>query len=126
MSPLAISSVLFACIFGVAVAAMLLRRVLPEHHLSADSKEVVKLGMGMIATLAALVLGLLIASAKGTYDAQSNEVKELTANVVLLDRLLATYGTDERCSRSAPQRRGVLPGAHLARRRRPVGEPRAR
>jgi hypothetical protein len=92
MSPLAISSIVFACIFAVALVAMFIKRLLPEHHLGAESKEVVKLGMGMMATLAALVLGLLIASAKGTYDAQGNEVKELAANVVLLDRLLAQYG----------------------------------
>ena len=71
MSPLAISSIVFACIFGVALVAMFLKGFLPEHHLSADSKDVVKLGMGTMATLAAIVLGLLIATAKGTYDARA-------------------------------------------------------
>jgi hypothetical protein len=73
---------------------MLLRRVLPEHHLSADSKEVIKLGTGLVATMAALVLGLLVASAKGSFDAQSAEVTQASANIILLDRLLAQYGSE--------------------------------
>ena len=94
MSPLAISSIVFACIFGVALVAMFVKRFLPEHHLSADSKEVVKLGMGTMATLAAIVLGLLIATAKGTYDAQNGAIQEFAAKVMLLDRLLGKYGPE--------------------------------
>jgi hypothetical protein len=59
---MAISWLAFACLFGGALLGMSLRRILPEHHL-ADSKDVVKLGMGLIATMSALVLGQLIASA---------------------------------------------------------------
>jgi hypothetical protein len=89
-----ISAVVFACIFGVALVAMFAKSFVPEHHLSAESKDVVKLGMGTMATLAAIVLGLLIATAKGNYDAQSGEVQELAAKVMLLDRVLAKYGSD--------------------------------
>jgi len=49
---------------------MFLRAVLPENHLSADTKDTVKLAMGLVATMTALVLGLLVASAKGSYDTQ--------------------------------------------------------
>jgi hypothetical protein len=73
---------------------MRVRTLLPEHHLSADSKDVMKLGMGLLATTAALVLGLLIASAKGAFDTQNNEVKQAAANVLLLDRTLAHYGPE--------------------------------
>jgi len=69
-----ISWLAFACLFGGALFGMLLRRILPEHHLTADSKDVVKLGMGLIATMSALVLGQLIASAKDFYDTQRAEV----------------------------------------------------
>jgi hypothetical protein len=55
--------------------------------------------MGLVATLAALVLGLLIASAKGSYDSQSTEVTELSAKVVFLDRVLAHYGPEAREAR---------------------------
>ncbi len=99
MSPLATSSVVFACIFGVALAAMVLKGFLPEHHLSADSKDVVKLGMGTIATLAAIVLGLLIATAKGTYDTQNGAIQELAAKIMLLDRVLAKYGPETKEAR---------------------------
>jgi len=68
LSPIAISGIVFALIFGSTLVGMLLRSILPEHHLSADSKEVVRLATAMIATLAALVLGLLIASTRSSYD----------------------------------------------------------
>ena len=63
---MAISWVVFACVFGSALLGMRLRNFLPEHHLNADSKDVVKLGMALVATMSALLLGLLIASAKGS------------------------------------------------------------
>jgi hypothetical protein len=94
VTPLVTSIIVFACIFGVALVAMFLKRFLPEHHLSPESKDVVKLGMGTMATLAAIVLGLLIATAKGTYDTQNSAVQEFAAKVLLLDRVLAKYGKD--------------------------------
>ena len=94
MHSMTISSIIFAIIFGAAVAGMLLRRVLPQHHLSSESKEVIKLGTGLVATMAALVLGLLVASAKASFDAQSSEVTQASANIVMLDRLLALYGPE--------------------------------
>jgi len=94
MSALAISAIVFACVFGGALLGMLFRAAVPQHHLSGESKDVVKLGMGLVATLAAMVLGLLIVSAKGSFDVQSRELTELAANVVLLDRLLAHYGSE--------------------------------
>jgi hypothetical protein len=73
------------------VWGILLHRILPSNHLSADSKDVVRMGMGLVATMAALVLGLLVSSAKSFYDAQSTELTQMSAKVILLDRLLAHY-----------------------------------
>src|SRR5262245_60895622 len=73
---------------------MLLRRVLPEHHLSSDTKDTVKVAMGLVATMAALVLGLLIASAKDKYDKQSAGVTQMAAKAIYLDRMLANYGPE--------------------------------
>jgi hypothetical protein len=94
MNAIAIRLIVFACVFGAALFGMFLRTVLPEQHLSADSKDTVRLGMGTIATMAALVLGLLVASAKNFYDTQSSNLTELSANVILLDRILAYYGPE--------------------------------
>jgi hypothetical protein len=94
VSAQAISLVAFGCIFGGTLLGMMLRSILPEHHLSEESKEVVKLGAGMIATLAALVLGLMIASAKGNFDTMSVELKQSGSKIILLDRTLAQYGPE--------------------------------
>jgi uncharacterized membrane protein YjjP (DUF1212 family) len=104
VSPMAISWVVFACVFGGALLGMLLRKVLPEHHLREDSKDVVKLGMALIATMSALVLGLLIASAKSSYDAQSNEVTQMSANIIQLDRIMARYGSETKEARAVLRR----------------------
>ena len=89
MSPLALSLIAFALMLGATLLGIVLRTRLPNHHLSDESKDAVKVGTALIATLTALVLGLLIASAKGSYDTQSTQVTQMTSNVVLLDNLLA-------------------------------------
>src|ERR1700730_3773198 len=94
MSPVTISLIVCACVFGGALLGMLLRRVLPEHHLSADSKNTVNLGIGLIGTMSGIALGLLIASAAGKYDLQKNELTEMSAKFVLVDRILAHYGPE--------------------------------
>jgi hypothetical protein len=100
MNPLAICAIIFGCVFGGAQLGMALRAYLPEGHASSDSREAIRLGMGLVATTVALVLGLLIASAKGFYDTQNTEMTEVAANVVLLDRVLAHYGPEANDSRA--------------------------
>jgi hypothetical protein len=99
MTSISVTSITFAFVFGGAVLGMMLRSILPDDHLSGDSKDVVKLGMGLVATMAALVLGLLIASAKGSFDTQSSELTDMSSRVVLLDRVLAHYGPEAKDAR---------------------------
>lgn len=99
MSSLAIASIVFVCAFGSALFGLFLRASLPEHHLSEESTGVVKLGTGLIATLAALVLGLLIASAKTSFDKIKDEVTQGAVKVVQLDRTLAQYGPETKEAR---------------------------
>src|SRR6266852_7528329 len=94
MNPLLISLLVFAVIFGGALVGMIVRPLLSEHHLQPDSKDVVKMATGLIGTLAALVLGLLIASAKSTFDQKTNQVRQLTTSIIVLDDLLAQYGPE--------------------------------
>ena len=86
---MAIGWIVFALIFGSVMLAMALHAVVPEHHLGADSKDVVKLGIAVIATMSALVISLLLASAKASYDTRSREFTQMSANIIVLDRLLA-------------------------------------
>lgn len=99
MSATDIGFIVLACVFGGALLGMALRLILPEHHLSADSKDVIKLGMALTSMMSALVLALLINSAKSSYDAQRNEVRQISANVILLDRVLAHYGPETKKAR---------------------------
>src|SRR5580698_11143143 len=99
MSSIPISLLVFACVFGGAMLGLYLRATLPEPHLSEDSKDAVKIGMALVATMAAIVLGLLVSSAKSSYDAQNTELTELSAKVVLLDRVLEHYGPETKDAR---------------------------
>jgi hypothetical protein len=94
MNDLWISLIVFAVIFGGALIGVFVRPLLSEKHLHPDSKEVVKMATGLIGTLAALVLGLLIASAKSSFDQKTNQVRQMTATIILLDDLLAQYGPE--------------------------------
>ena len=94
MSALTFTVIALACILVGTLVGMLLRNRVSEKHLDSDAKEVVKLGAGLIGTIAALVLGLLIASAKTSFDTQVTQVKQLTADVILLDQLLTHYGPE--------------------------------
>src|ERR1700756_2426370 len=94
LSPLALSCIIFALIVGGIFPGVALRRALPKHHLSKDSQEVVRLGVGLVATIAALVLGLLIAAGKSSFDTQSGQIKQITTDILLVDNLLALYGPE--------------------------------
>ena len=94
MSPVAISFVAVACIFGGILLGVLIRNILPEHHLSDESKDALKLGIGMTATLAALVIALLLASAKGSYDTANVELMQAGSRFIFLDRVMAQYGPE--------------------------------
>lgn len=91
-----------AQVFLISFAAMsagiafgrLLRAFIPNGKLDADSKEVIKLGTGLVGTLAALVLGLMTASAKSSYDTQSTNIRTLAAQLILVDQLMVQYGPE--------------------------------
>src|SRR5947207_7643827 len=103
MNAIALSCITFACISGGALLGMFL----PGHNLSTDDKDFVRLGTGLIGTIAALVLVLLIATAKSSYDTQSTQVTHMTSNIVLLDNLLTEYGPETNALRNL-LRRGVV------------------
>jgi hypothetical protein len=99
MSSLALSGIIFALTLGGIFLGSLLRQALPKHHLGEDAQNTVRLGVGLIATIAALVLGLLIAAAKSSFDTQNTQVKQITADLILLDAILAQYGPEGRAIR---------------------------
>jgi hypothetical protein len=92
MTSAAIGVISTACVFGGALIGLGLQRLLPKHHLSKESQDVVKLGAGVIATVTALVLGLLVSSAKSSFDTMNTRVMQMSANAIIVDRMLAEYG----------------------------------
>lgn len=94
MSSVAASAIAFVCIFAAALLGVFLRRIIPEKHLSEEAKDVVKLSMGLVATMTALVLGLLVASTKEAYDTKKTETTQMAARIASLDRELANYGAE--------------------------------
>ena len=85
---------MFGCLVGAALAGRTIRALLPDHHLSSDSRDGIKLAIGLVSTMSALVLGLLVSSAKSSYDTERSEVIQMAAKVEFLDRVLAIYGPE--------------------------------
>jgi hypothetical protein len=104
MSSIEIALISAACIFGGVLLGLWLQNLLPDHHLSADSKETVKLAAGTIATLSALVLGLLVSSAKNNFDTTKAEITQGAAKAIQLDRALANYGPETKDARELLRR----------------------
>lgn len=103
MSPISIALVVFLCTFGGALAGMYLRTTLPDDHVEDRSKSTVTASIGLVATMTALVLGLVTASAKSSYDAVDSGVKHTAAQILILDRTLARYGPEARDIRNRLQ-----------------------
>ena len=99
MSSLTIASIGAACILGGVLLGYWLQQFLPKHHLSKESQDTVKLGAGMVATMAALVLGLLVSSAKGSFDTMATGIAQLGAKIIMLDHVLADYGPEAKEAR---------------------------
>jgi uncharacterized protein (DUF2267 family) len=104
MNSMVISGIVFACVFGGAMLGMFLRKVLPESHISTESKDIVKSAMGLIGTMAALVIGLLTATAKASYDTQRVEFTRMSADIILLNRVMALYGPETEDARDLLRR----------------------
>jgi uncharacterized membrane protein len=96
--------IVFTCTFAGSVLGMWLRTVLPEHHFDTESKDTVKVGIGLVATMTALVLGLITASAKSSFDEVNTAVKQFATQVLTLDRVLARYGSETGETRTGLQR----------------------
>jgi hypothetical protein len=100
VTPIVVAVVVFACVFAGALLGMSMRERLPADHLSDSAKDVIRLAMGLIATMTALVLGLVIAAAKNAYDTQDDAIRHSAAKILLLDRMLANYGPEADGSRA--------------------------
>ena len=94
MNTIMASLTVAVCIFGGGLAGLYLHRLLPGHHMTKETQEVIKLGTGMLSVLASLVLGLLIATAKGSYDSTDRGIRAYAAEMALLNETLRDYGGD--------------------------------
>ncbi len=94
MHSLGVSAVVFAVVFGGALAGMAIRRALPPELLGSEVKETVRLAIGLVVTMTGLVLGMLVSSAKTFYDGQKRQVAEISSEIILLSDLLKSYGPE--------------------------------
>ena len=103
MNPLSIGALTFGLTMGGVLVGIWIRTALPEHHVNAESKEAVRIGTGLIATITALILGLVTASAKSSFDEMDAAIKAGAADILTLDRDLARYGPETAEIRAALQ-----------------------
>src|SRR5262249_20267286 len=104
MNSLAVGLISAGVIFAGSLLGMGLQRLLPGQHLGKETQDVVKLSAGTIATLTALVLGLLVSSAKSSFDAINNGLVQTSVKIITLDRALAAYGPETKPAREQIKR----------------------
>ncbi len=115
MNSILVSSMVFVVVFGGALAGMRLQRVLPENQLGPEAKDVIRVATGLLVTMTALVLGMLVSTANSSYQDRKNELAEMGSSFVLVDGLLASYGPQTQAdSPGAAWTGGKWPRAHLA------------
>jgi len=108
MTAFSFAAVTLVITFGCALLGTLIRAKLPPAHVGKDSQDVIRLGMGLVATMTALLLGLVTAAAKGSFDSQDNAVRNAAAGMLTLDRLLARYGPETKPTRDLLHRAVAL------------------
>ena len=94
MVAIAIASITFVLTFTAAWMGTVIRSWLPTEHAAKESQDVVRLGMGLVATMTALLLGLVTAAAKSTFDSQDAAIRASAVNILTMDRHLARYGPE--------------------------------
>ena len=100
MDPITVSCIVAVSIVAAAFIGLRLHQVLPDAHLSKETLDVIRLGTGMLSVLASLVLGLLIATAKSSYDATDHAIRTYAASLILLHETLRDYGDDAAAQRT--------------------------
>jgi len=99
MDPLIVGLISVVCISIGLLVGLLLQNILPARHLDERSRDTMKIAAGMLATLTALVLGLLVSSAKSSFDAMNTAIASAGAKIVMFDRILANYGPEAKEAR---------------------------
>jgi hypothetical protein len=94
MSTLTLAAVVFACLLAAVVSGRFLAAAVPTHLWSTGTQDTVKLALGLVATMAAVLLGLLVSASKDSYDQQNRQIIEMGAKVAVIDRLLGIYGEE--------------------------------
>ena len=94
MNSYVVATTVFGCVFLASLVGMSLNAILPETHRTQASHDVIKLSTGMISVLASLVLGLLIASVKGSFDTADSQMRSFAANLILLHQTLDDWGPE--------------------------------
>jgi hypothetical protein len=100
MNALLAATVVLVCLIAAISLGRLLRRLLPDHQLGDETRKTIELALGLVATMAALLLGLLVSSAKDSFDVQHEQVIQMSAEVATLDRVLALYGPETAAARA--------------------------
>ncbi|HEY7986934.1 MAG TPA: hypothetical protein VIE17_08430, partial [Methylophilaceae bacterium] len=108
MEEISITLIVLICLCGSAWLGLNMHRLLPDDHLTHDSKEVVKLATGLLATMAAVVLGLLITSAKDSFDRLQEDVLQSATKIILLDQVLEEYGPETKAIREMLRTNTIL------------------
>jgi hypothetical protein len=90
-----------ALTFGFVLLGLYLKRLVPERHMSAGSRDMIGAVIGMLSLLLALVLGTLVGSGYGFFASQKGGIESLCARSLELDLTFRQYGPETQPLRQA-------------------------
>lgn len=99
MEAILVSSAVFVVVFGGALIGMKLRLVVPQTQLGPEVKDVIRLAVGLLVTMTALVLGMLVSTANSSYQQRQDQLTQMASDFVGVDRLLGSYGPETKAAR---------------------------
>jgi hypothetical protein len=86
--------------FAAGSLGLFLQRLLPEHHTTGGSRDLIGAVVGLLTLLCALVTGLLIWTAYGVYSGQNTQIQAMASKVMQLDLALSDYGPEANPARA--------------------------
>lgn len=101
MNSVLFAIVVFVLFAGAALLALALHPRLPERHRTKETQDAIKIGVGLVVVLSALVISLLISSVKSSFDTATRDLKRFSTQIILLDRTLRAYGAEAEPTRRA-------------------------
>ena len=94
MSEYVVAVLAFLSMMGAALLGLFSETKLPTEHLQGDTHRVVRRVANLFVVMTSLVLGLMMNSARDTFETNNRDIRTLATELILLDRTMRALGPE--------------------------------